>query len=106
MRIDGPPTMEPIFNPDVDMGDVVIAERGVGVVLHVVEGSHSVVQLVKQVPHQHGEVDGLRHRGALTARLPSCYGTIVLVVIILLIFIAIIHGVTRVSSSSGRCWSH
>ena len=50
MRRDGPLASESIFIPDVDAGEVVVlAERGVDVVVHVVVGSHSVAQILKYV---------------------------------------------------------
>ena len=54
----------------MDTSDVGLTERGVLVVPCLVHGSHSVVELVKHVPEQQGEVTLLVKRGVDALQLP------------------------------------
>jgi len=70
VSLNSPLASAPIIHPDVDTSDVVVAERGVFVVPCLVHGSHSVVELVKHVPEQQGEVTLLVKRGVDALQLP------------------------------------
>jgi len=105
VSLNSPLASAPIIHPDVDTSDVVVAERGVFVVPCLVHGSHSVVELVKHVPEQQGEVTLLVKRGVDAVQLPLCWRVVILVVFIILI-ISWVLWVLWVSSSWCRCWSY
>ena len=80
---------------------------------------HIVTQLTEHVPQQHREVAGLIIQTANAGKLPSCWCTIDLIIIVVVVTLIVvvlilitvisitaISGVIRVvSPSSGRCWS-